>query len=187
MARPTSKEALLTAASTQYEKLQSLIASMSGTERSAPLDYDPASPKKEAHWDRDKNLRDILVHLYEWHQLLLRWVSANQSGEALGGETVPFLPSPYTWKSYGQLNVEFWEKHQRTSEEDARAMLDVSHREVLTLIDSFTNEELFEKKHFPWTGTTNLGSYCISATSSHYDWAMKKLRAHLKAVRTTSK
>ena len=73
MARPTSKEALLTAASTQYEKLQSLIASMSGIERCAPLDYGPVSPKKEAHWDRDKNLRDILVHLYEWHQLLLRW------------------------------------------------------------------------------------------------------------------
>ncbi|MDL2315205.1 ClbS/DfsB family four-helix bundle protein [Bacteroidales bacterium OttesenSCG-928-C19] len=36
-------------------------------------------------------------------------------------------------------------------------------------IDSFTNDELFTKKYFPWTGTTNLGSYCISATSSRYD------------------
>ncbi|MGO3678157.1 MAG: ClbS/DfsB family four-helix bundle protein, partial [Microbacteriaceae bacterium] len=34
---------------------------------------------------------------------------------------------------------------------------------------------------FPWTGTTSLGSYCVSATSSHYDWAIKKIRAHIRA------
>ena len=28
---------------------------------------------------------------------------------------------------------------------------------------------------------TTLGSYCVSATSSHYEWALKKLRAHVRA------
>lgn len=27
---------------------------------------------------------------------------------------------------------------------------------------------------------TNLGSYCVSATASHYDWAMKKIKKHIK-------
>lgn len=27
-----------------------------------------------------------------------------------------------------------------------------------------------------------LGSYCVSATASHYDWAMKILKAHKKNV-----
>lgn len=31
-------------------------------------------------------------------------------------------------------------------------------------------------------GTTNLGAYFISTTSSHYDWALKKLKAHRKIV-----
>ncbi len=42
------------------------------------------------------------------------------------------------------------------------------------------------KKVFPnasvykWTGGSTLGSYFVSAISSHYDWAMKKLKAHRK-------
>lgn len=39
------------------------------------------------------------------------------------------------------------------------------------------------KNIFDWTGTTTFGSYCVSATSSHYDWAMKKLKAHIKKVK----
>jgi len=72
------------------------------------------------------------------------------------------------------MNVAFWGKHQSTSYEEAEAMFRKSHGEVMDLIESLSNDELFEKKYFPWLGTTNIGSYCISVTSSHYDWAMKK-------------
>jgi|GEM_PF-5452800 len=44
---------------------------------------------------------------YEWHQLLLRWTAAN-----LDGEAKPFLPEPCNWKTYGDMNVYFWNKHQ---------------------------------------------------------------------------
>ncbi len=54
---------------------------------------------KEAHWQRDRNIRDILVHLYEWHQLLLNWEENNKKGLAM-----PFIPAPYNWKTYGQMN-----------------------------------------------------------------------------------
>jgi len=120
-------------------------------------------------------LRDVLVHLYEWHQLLLHWIQNNKEGVA-----VNFLPEPYNWKSYPQMNVEFWKKHQNTSLTEAKTNLKESHSKVMMLIDSFSDEELFTKKHFSWTGTTNLGSYCISATSSHYDWATKKIKKHIK-------
>lgn len=36
--------------------------------------------------------------------------------------------------------------------------------------------ELFEKKRYKWTGTTLLGAYFVSATSSHYDWAYKLIK-----------
>lgn len=39
----------------------------------------------------------------------------------------------------------------------------------------FSNRELFTNKYFKWTGTTSLGSYCVSAISSHYDWPVKKI------------
>lgn len=76
----------------------------------------------------------------------------------------------------------FWEKHQDTTLADAKKMLDTSHREVMRLMETFTNEELFTKGAFPWVGGTSLGSYFVSTTSSHYDWAMKKLKAHKKIV-----
>jgi hypothetical protein len=84
------------------------------------------------------------------------------------------------------MNQDFLRRHQGTSLEDALNMLERSHRRLMNMIDSFTDQELFEKQYFPWTGTTSLGSYCVSATSSHYEWATKKIRVHIKALRSST-
>jgi hypothetical protein len=176
MARPTTKPELILAANQQYNKLWSAIDALSQAQQAATFGYDPAAMGTEAHWARDKNLRDVLVHLYEWHMLLLNWVAANQAGKAK-----PFLQEPYNWKNYGLMNVGFWEKHQATPYEEAKRMLADSHHRVMALIESFSTEELFTKGTFPWVGGSTLGSYCVSCTSSHYDWAQKKVKAHKKA------
>ena len=80
------------------------------------------------------------------------------------------------------MNVAFWNKHQGTDLESAKKMLEKSHADVMALLDTFTDDELFQKDVFPWVGGSVLGSYFISVTSSHYDWAMKKLKAHKKIV-----
>ena len=175
MARPKTKENLMIAAKENFEKLNTLISKMSDKELTTPFDFSKDEKKKEAHWKRDKNLRDVLIHLYEWHQLILNWVESNQKGEEK-----PFIPQPYNWRTYGDMNVEFWKKHQNTSLEDATKALQKSHKDVLKLVENFTNEELFSKKVYKWVGGSTLGSYFVSATSSHYDWAMKKLKAHQK-------
>lgn len=178
MARATTKVDLIKGANENYEKLWKLIDSLTEDEKNAEFKFDDSIKQKEAHWKRDKNLRDVLVHLYEWHQLLLNWVKSNQSGDLK-----PFIPLPYNWKTYGQMNVEFWEKHQNTPFEDSVRMFRDSHAEVMVLLDGFSNEELFAKGSIPWIGTSPLGSYGVSATASHYDWAMKKLKAHIKTYR----
>lgn len=179
MGRPTSKADLLDAAATNYESLLAFIDTMTEQELATPFQFENEASKKEAHWKRDKNLRDVLVHLYEWHQLALHWVSSNQNGD-----NIPFLPKPYTWKTYGNMNMQLWKKHQNTSLEDAKKMLEESHHKTMQLIDSFSNEELFTKGVFPWTGNSPLGSYFVSNTSSHYNWAIKKLKAHRKVVKS---
>jgi hypothetical protein len=179
MARPTTKKDLIQAADSNFEKLWQIIDSMSEKDLKIEFDFSDDIKKKEAHWKRDKNLRDVLIHLYEWHQLLLNWVKNNMSGNKSN-----FLPEPYNWKTYGEMNVEFWKKHQSTKLENAKRMFNESHKSVSELIQSFSNDELFMKKKFDWTGTTTLGSYCVSATSSHYDWAVKKLKAHIKRIAT---
>ena len=169
MPRPTSKSDLIQAANDQFAKLWTLIGEMSDEEKSADI-----VPN-----ERDKNVRDVLVHLYEWHCLLLNWIQTNTNGKP-----APFLPAPYNWKTYPQMNVVFWEKHQNTSYTDAETMLKKTHKEVMAIIETFSNEDLFSKGAFDWTGTTTLGSYCVSATSSHYDWAIKDIKKALKKYRT---
>ena len=161
MPRPTTKADLIQAANDQCAKLWTLIGEMSDEEKSADI-----VPN-----ERDKNVRDVLVHLYEWHCLLLNWIRSNTNGKPS-----PFLPAPYNWKTYPQMNVAFWEKHQSTSYTDAETMLKKTHKEVMALIETFSNEALFAKGVFDWTGTTTLGSYCVSATSSHYNWAFKDIK-----------
>ncbi|QHX42122.1 ClbS/DfsB family four-helix bundle protein [Treponema vincentii] len=168
MPRPTTKADLIQAANEQFAKLWTLIGEMSDEEKSADI-----VPN-----ERDKNVRDVLAHLYEWHCLLLNWIRSNTNRNP-----APFLPVPYNWKTYPQMNVVFWEKHQNTSYTDAETMLKKTHKEVLALIETFSNEALFSKGTFDWTGTTTLGSYCVSATSSHYDWAIKDIKKALKKYR----
>ena len=175
MVRPQTKENLMIAAKENFEKLNTLISKMSDKELTTPFDFSKDEKKKEAHWKRDKNLRDVLIHLYEWHQLILNWIESNQKGEEK-----PFLPEPYNWRTYGDMNVEFWKKHQNISLEDATRNLEKSHKDVLELAEKFTNEELFSRKIYKWVGGSTLGSYFVSTTSSHYDWAIKKLKAHQK-------
>lgn len=178
MSRPVAKAELMAAAAENYQKLNILVSKLTEKELSTAFDFSGDEKKKEAHWKRDKNLRDVFIHLYEWHQLLLNWVHSNQSGEEK-----PFIPQPYNWKTYGNMNVEFWEKHQGTSLEEAKSMVEKSHNDVLRLADTFSNEELFSRGVYKWAGGSPLGSYFVSVTASHYDWAVKKLKAHIKNCR----
>lgn len=182
MGRPTTKKDLLTVANANYEKLNELITEVTEKELSVPFDFSNDAKKKEAHWKRDKNIRDILIHLYEWHQLLLNWVQSN-----MVGDNKSFIPQPYNWRTYGEMNIEFWKKHQDTLLEDAKNMLQDSHNQVIKLAETFSNEELFSKGVYKWVGGSTLGSYFVSVTASHYDWAIKKLKAHKKIIQYVKK
>lgn len=175
MPRPKTKDELLSAAEDNYKKLLDIIRGMSEKELLTPFDFSGDASKKEAHWNRDKNLRDVLAHLWEWHQLLIKWFSEN-----INGNNIPFLPEPYNWKTYGDMNIEFWKKHQKTGLEDIKKQLGKSHEDIVDIIKSLSDDDLFTKGKYKWVGGTVLGSYFISTTSSHYDWAIKKLKAHKK-------
>lgn len=177
MGRPTTKADLITAGNANYEKLNELIGALTTKAQTTVFDFSADEKKTEAHWSRDKNLRDVLIHLLEWHQLILSWVKSNTNGEDR-----PFLPAPYTWKTYGEMNMESWRKHQSTSLDEAKQTLQRSHEAVMKLVEAFSNEQLFSKNAYKWVGGSTLGAYFVSTTASHYEWAIKKLKAHIKTV-----
>lgn len=181
MPRARNKDDLIKLSAENYTKLMDMISIMSENQLNTPFDFSDDKNKKEAHWSRDKNVRDVLIHLYEWHCLLLHFVKNNEVVEDKKS-AIAFLPPEYSWKTYGVMNVKFWNHHQNTNLEHAKPLLSESHRNVMELVEKYSNEELFTKEYFPWTGSVNLGSYFVSTTSSHYNWAIKKIKAHCKKV-----
>lgn len=175
MPRATTKAELMTAATTNYTILRELIDGLTETEIAEPFDFSSDPQKKEAHWARDRNLKDVVTHLVAWHELLNHWIQANMQGV-----TQPFLPEPYNWRTYGVMNVEIRNNHNTTSLNVALSQLQQSYETVIALANGFSNKELFSKGEFSWTGSVTLGSYFVSTTSSHYLWAIKKIKAHKK-------
>ena len=167
MARPTIKKDLLAQSEENYQKLITLIDSLTPEQQEAAFPFE----------DRDKNIRDVLIHLHEWHNMMDRWYTVGMSGEK------PAIPAPgYTFKTTPELNQKIWESYQQTPLNEAKQLLEKSHRRMMAIIDQHSNEELFTKKYYKWTGTTSLGAYLVSSTSSHYDWALKKTRKFKKSL-----
>jgi hypothetical protein len=166
MPRPATKDELLTLSDKNYHKLTELVESIPKEKQEMAFPFE----------DRDKNIRDVLAHLHEWHLMMIKWYTAGMSGEK------PVIPAEgYTWKTIPDLNAVIWKKYQDVSLETIIKKLDESHKEVEALIKKHSNDELFTKGLYPWTKTTSLGSYFISSTSSHYDWAIKKIRKFTKS------
>ena len=72
------------------------------------------------------------------------------------------------------------EKHQQTSLEEAKLLLEQTHAEMEALVEGFSEEELFTKGYYKNTYTTDMAAYFVSVTSSPYGQALKLLKKHQK-------
>lgn len=107
--------------------------------------------------------------------MLLDWYSIGMHG----GQ--PDMPAKgYTWKTLRGLNKEIWEQYRSVNLDTVKDLLNTSYADAQKLIINHTEEEIFEKNTYTWTGSTPLGGYLISNTSSHYAWAIKLIKKSLK-------
>lgn len=79
MPRARNKDDLVKFSSENYSKLIEMISRMTENQLNTSFDFSDDKSKKEAHWSRDKNVRDVLIHLYEWHCLLLQFIKNNET------------------------------------------------------------------------------------------------------------
>lgn len=164
MPRPTDKESLLELSDANLSKLLGFIDSLPEERKKRSYENDELN-------DRDRTVADVVCHLHEWHQMMAQWYEVGMSGKK------PAIPAEdVTWKTLPVLNHRIYEKYEGTELSRAVMLLKQSHETMMALIRKHTDEELFTKAKYPWTGTTSLGAYLISATSSHYDWALKTIR-----------
>ncbi len=155
----SEKEALLYNSCENFNLLLEVIESVPARQRSISIITE----------ERDKNFRDVVMHLYEWHAMLERWYREGMTGDS------PFMPAPgFKWSNIKHLNMQIWQNYQDISLTQAIKKLKLSHERVMDLIRLHTNKEIITKKYYKWTKTSNLYSYFAANTSNHYLWAIKK-------------
>lgn len=165
MPRPKTKAGLMDLSQENYNKLLLHINSLNDTIKTQtfPEEY------------LNRNIRDVLAHLHHWHLMMQSWYKVGMTGEK------PEMPAKgYTWRTVADLNREIHKMYKNNSLEVVMNDLQTSFNQLQEIIASHTDKELFTKKKYHWTGSTSLASYLISATSSHYDWALKLIKKCLK-------
>ena len=165
MGRPTSKEELLNAAADEFRRLWDAVDLVATTDRERPGACE--------EW----SVKDLLAHLAAWHEMVLEWEHIGS-----GGGTAQ-MPAPgLTWAETPALNEMIFERTKGDLWSDVVDRVRSSHQRVMAVIESYGDEDLFTKRRFSWTGSTSVGSYFVSASSSHYAWASKLIRRWAKSL-----
>jgi hypothetical protein len=163
MGRPTTRDELMARIDSDYEALLRRVDVVDPSDRERPGACE--------QW----SVKDLLAHLDAWHELFLGWERIGEAGDK------PAMPMVgFTWKQTPELNEQIWQRTHDDGWDDVRARLDASHARVRNVVASYRGDDLFAKGRFGWTGSTSVGSYAVSATTSHYDWARKQIRRFLK-------
>jgi hypothetical protein len=163
MPRPKNRAELLDATEAEYHSLLDTVNAVPEHLRTVPGACD--------NW----SVKDLLAHLDAWHELFLSWDAVGVTG---GKPAMPALG--YTWAELPALNQEIYERHKDDPWDQVVSRLQRSYIRIDEVIASYNDEDLFTKKRYAWTGSTSVGSYATSATSSHYAWAHKLIRRWLK-------
>ena len=119
----------------------------------------------------DWSAKDILAHLVDWEQRLVAWYQAGLRGET------PEPPAPgMTWRELPRLNEIGYQKHKDETLDHVMEQYHQSYQQTFTLIQTMSEEEIFEPGYYPWTGKSALLSWIAASTSSHYAWARRNIR-----------
>lgn len=157
--RPTSRTELLTAAEREFTRLWDAVEAVPPSDREAPGVCD------------DWSVKDILAHLDAWHRLWLRWERAGVRGEPTA------MPAEgFTWSQTPALNEQLRADTAGEPWDSVCDQLRDSRARIVAVLSGYADEDLFAKKRYRWTGSTSVGSYAVSATSSHYAWASGLIR-----------
>lgn len=163
MARPQNKFELVEFAQQEYQRLIKLVSLLTAEQRD-----------QEAVFD-NRTTKDIVAHLLAWQSLELNWYQQGMAGQK------PAIPAPgYTFKECPALNEKLYQDYKNTTWDRLSTEFTASHQKLLSIINNHSEVELFTKKKYAWTGSTDMAIYFRSALSSHYVWAIDLIRKHFK-------
>lgn len=161
MAIPTDKDELLKAIVDNYKKLTTELANI-------PIDL---TEKKELDGHSKNTLmsiNDLVAYLVGWGQLVLKWNSKKSNRL-----DVDFPETGYKWNELGLLAQKFYRDYEKDDFKTLNKKLDKTTNEILKLVESKTNRELYE---MDWYDKWTLGKMIQLNTSSPFKNAKDRIR-----------
>ncbi|HJE02261.1 MAG TPA: ClbS/DfsB family four-helix bundle protein [Aliarcobacter thereius] len=161
MAIPTNKEELLIAINTNYMKLKKELINI-------PLEKTDIKELEGHSKNTLISINNLLSYLIAWGELVLKWDKKKQNNQE-----VDFPETGYNWNQLGKLAQKFYEDYQNESFDTLVIKLDKVVDNILILIQSRTNKELYEVN---WYKKWTLGRMIQLNTSSPYTNAKIRIR-----------
>ena len=163
MAKQTSKEQLLKDILTERRRLEKNLSVLSAE--------DMIRPGVTGTW----SVKDILAHLIAWERLFLDWYSTG-----IRGCRPAVTPVGMSQKTIDALNQQIYVKNQTRSLDDILAEFHASYQEIITIIETIPEEDMFIHGRYSWTDKLTLADYIAGNTCNHYAWAKSQIRKRVK-------
>jgi hypothetical protein len=161
MAIPKNKEELQKAITVNYKKL---IDELSDIPIESTIIKDLEGHSKNSYM----SINDLVAYLVGWGQLVLKW----NDKKSMGLE-VDFPETGFKWNELGQLAQKFYKDYENENFKSLVIKLDYTTNEILKLIESKTNKELYE---IAWYDKWTLGKMIQLNTSSPFKNAKDRIR-----------
>ena len=105
--------------------------------------------------------------------------------EAATGGTPAVPTEKYGWGRLNELNAEIHARFADTPLEEATTQFATTSDGLFRLIETCTEDELFERRFYSFTGTTTLAAYFTSATGGNYRSAYRHINRWWRATKDT--
>lgn len=159
MTKQTNKNQLLKDIHTERNRLEKLLSTLPKS--------DMDQPGTNSTW----SVKDILAHLVAWERFLLDWY---QTG--LQGRTSIVTPVGMSKNMIDKLNKDIYEQNKNRPLDVILSEFHTSYDEVLKVVETISEEEMFEHNRFEWTGSLTLADYIAGNTCNHYVWARTQIK-----------
>lgn len=161
MAIPKNKEELLHSILGNYEKLKTELAGI-------PSELAGIRALEGHSKNTIMSVNNLLAYLVGWGQLLLKWSDRKDKGLE-----VDFPETGFKWNELGRLAQKFYQDYEQDDFQTLISKLDNTTYEVLKLVESKTNNELYE---LAWYDKWPLGKMIQLNTTSPFKNAKDRIR-----------
>ncbi len=161
MAIPKDKDELQKAIIDNYKKLKTELLSI-------PTDLTTTKELEGHSKNTLMSINNLVAYLVGWGQLFLKWNDKKEKGLH-----VDFPETGFKWNELGQLAQKFYKDYDTDDFKTLNKKLDKTTNDILKLIESKTNNELYETA---WYNKWTLGKMIQLNTSSPFKNAKDRIR-----------